>query len=457
MKDLEISFWFKLTQFESESDLSEAKLLRLTGSCGQSLSVQMIDPYVIQLHCVNSTGQQQTIRSNRAMGADVMHLNVWYNFRLVFTHARTFSLFSSDELTINIDSSQRICIKESFKFPDFFKSDDLFSVTIGENLSGELSTIYIFSEALADDVAKPIATLAAGKTTQKFGVEFISNIDVKCLTSRTPESDSIAINIGSTSSLLSMGHADTQKMNAALAKLVVALHPGRVHRNVAIDVHSKYHAVLSNHTYAWSSRSPRDQLRSIGGCAFIYQLFALSIEIKKRVDDASAHEVQVLALLFDVIAAFVPSNKANTDDFRKREASLVIAQILCLETPEIKHVIASETATTLVSLIALREAFRYSGEYDMENAVVRDIITNFTIWQHASEIFQLSLANYVSQDICQNTQKYVFQYCIATKWLLETIDMHYSGEGGSNEHKKRLRQFLYDALRSLLIAEKGKY
>ena len=112
MRDFDISFWFRLNTYScSASDPFDSVLLRLQCSNGCSMTINIIDPYVLQLICTSSVGIDQTFRSKRAVGSNRVLTNVWYHFRLLFTQGRKYSLFSTDDLTVSIDDTERLCIK----------------------------------------------------------------------------------------------------------------------------------------------------------------------------------------------------------------------------------------------------------------------------------------------------------------------------------------------------------
>ena len=112
MRDFDVSFWFRLNTYSSNvSDPLDSKLFQLWCSNGYAMTVNIIDPYVLQLVCTHSAGLDQTFRSKRAVGSGRILTNVWYHFRLLFTQGKKFSLFSTDDLTVSIDGIERLCIK----------------------------------------------------------------------------------------------------------------------------------------------------------------------------------------------------------------------------------------------------------------------------------------------------------------------------------------------------------
>ena len=89
-----------------------------------------------------------------------------HTYILIYTHAYIY---------VGIE---RLCIKESYKFPDFFKNENAFSIKIGENMSGEIGTVYLFSEAVPNDILTVIKTLSVAKTAGKWSQEYISDLDI---------------------------------------------------------------------------------------------------------------------------------------------------------------------------------------------------------------------------------------------------------------------------------------
>ena len=91
MRDLDISFWFKLNAYSSSvTNPFDSTLLRLRVNNGYTLIVHIIDPYVVQLICMNSNGVQQTFRSKRAVGNERILTNVCIFTYMTNTYMHTY-------------------------------------------------------------------------------------------------------------------------------------------------------------------------------------------------------------------------------------------------------------------------------------------------------------------------------------------------------------------------------
>ena len=252
------------------------------------------------------------------------------------------------------------------------------------------------------------------------------------------------------------------RATAALTpKMLSVLHPARVAKGYAVDVHGSRHALMGNGTFAWSIRSPRDVLVALGGVLCLLPLFPrLLIEndqddevqeddffaestlqeysglgtslaeifededcrlflsprcIEEFAIDSKNYEGEgCIGLLLSIIARCLSQHPAYMLDMIRHRAFGMIEYAL-VNTPD--EIIYRESSACVLALLNIQTAVTNNPKLDQFFA--KRLLCNYSIWSKASLELQQSVMSIILAAIRGQPETYLKS--VGVEWLFEQI------------------------------------
>lgn len=366
---------------------------------------------------------------------------VWYYISIKHSRPR-IALFNKDELTVSVD--MEVVYQDSIKYPSNLGL--LTDVSFGRNFNGQMSSIYLFSEALTPAGAELLMRLTAGKSVENNSPRAALNPDLCTL------------------------YAPDKRVVNFQSKIFSAYHPQRLKNNVVIDIYGLKHARLGRDSYIWSIASARSAMIALGGIGVLFPIFPkLFIEVDSDGGEASTPTKQItsgsrhnandflgtslaeilsdkdihrvfhpktvahfesdtvelsdgrpLALMLSILSRCVKSNKYFQYEMIKVGGVEMIEYVL-RNLPHNSKLLKLETESCILALLQLRSCSQEC--LILEQSITKRLLCNFQIWSSASYIMQRDLYSVILA--AMRAQPAMFLSTVGIQSLFDAITSYY--------------------------------
>ena len=411
--EFQICMWFRVEAFHETSaingiDSLEPELLSCFNDEDKKFGFRVV---IRQRKMVLEVLKGMDAKTHR-MEVDHFQLRrgVWYHLVVAHTSKSRYSLYSQSKIAIRIDGTQYF--EQSDSLPDIASGKHISDpgvdahLILGRNFSGQMGAVYFFldsSSSLPAEAIEVIQRLSAGKQS-----EGTTCVDLEPIV---------------------FPSADGKQVSMTPNTLAV-YHPSRlVDGKTALDVHGGRHASLGEETYAWSIRSARDVLVSLGGVSCLLPLFPrLLIENSAAIEDSLedsapklgeacnciSSEEGTIGLLLSIIANCVHQHPLYLQDLLSNHGIHMIEYAIQQVNPEMLRL---ESDTFVLTLLELRQAVK--GIPSLEDAVMKHLQCNFTLWCKANPNLQRDIMRSAMSIISSQPQTFVKN--IGIQWFLSQL------------------------------------
>jgi hypothetical protein len=240
-REYQVHFWFRLEGLppRTEDPAQAMHLFTCVSATGNGVDVLLTDG---KLRIKVADGEE-----TKVLIPDMpeLHPRVWYHFHLLHTRPKIM-LFGREELFVHID--HKLVLSKPMKVPQAAKVGEIMEWSIGRNFNGQIGTVWIMHESLAEATVESLANHDAHR-----GVDL-----TKILGGAAPP-DVNPTAVGEKKSFAS--------------KLLAVFHASRCAQHHALDIHGGLHARFGRYTQAWTLVGAREVISSIGGISAILPIF----------------------------------------------------------------------------------------------------------------------------------------------------------------------------------------